>query len=118
MDTQKETYSAYHGMHSFKVLLGVAPNAVVTYCSKLYPGSVSDKEMVLDSEILDHFKLRDMILADKGFLIQNIMPDGVTVNIPPFINHGKLTHSEAQATKIDCTDQDSCRESKFSFKGI
>lgn len=66
-DTQKETYSAYRGMHSFKVLLGVASNAVVTYCSKLYPGSVSDKEIVLDSGILDHFKPGDMILADKAF---------------------------------------------------
>lgn len=53
MDTQKETYSAYRGMHSFKVLIGVAPNAVITYCSKLYPGSVSDKEIVLDSGVLD-----------------------------------------------------------------
>lgn len=49
MDAQKETYSAYRGMHSLKVLIGVAPNAVITYCSKLYPGSVSDKEIVLDS---------------------------------------------------------------------
>ncbi|KAF3834435.1 hypothetical protein F7725_025639, partial [Dissostichus mawsoni] len=45
MDIQKETYSAYRGMHSFKLLLGVAPNAVITYCSKLYPGSTSDKEI-------------------------------------------------------------------------
>lgn len=100
MDTQKETYSAYHGMHSFKVLIGVAPNAVITYCSKLYPGSVSDKEIVLDSGVLNHFKPGDLILADKGFLIHNILPEGVTVNIPPFLSHGQLTHSEAHATKL------------------
>ncbi|XP_071060237.1 uncharacterized protein [Pseudochaenichthys georgianus] len=100
MDIQKETYSAYRGMHSFKLLLGVAPNAVITYCSKLYPGSTSDKEIVRDSGVLQHFKPGDLILADKGFLIQNILPEGVTVNIPPFLCHGQLTHSEAQATKL------------------
>ncbi|KAF3854473.1 hypothetical protein F7725_022528, partial [Dissostichus mawsoni] len=100
MDIQKETYSAYRGMHSFKLLLEVAPNAVITYCSKLYPGSTSDKEIVRDSGVLQHFKPGDLILADKGFLIQNILPEGVTVNIPPFLCHGQLTHSEAQATKL------------------
>ncbi|KAF3834173.1 hypothetical protein F7725_025377 [Dissostichus mawsoni] len=85
MDIQKETYSAYRGMHSFKLLLGVAPNAVITYCSKLYPGSTSDKEIIRDSGVLQHFKPGDLILADKGFLIQNILPEGVTVNIPPFL---------------------------------
>lgn len=59
MDTQKE-YSAYRGMHSFKVLIEVAPTAVITYCSKLYPGSVSDKEIVLDSGVLNHFKPGDL----------------------------------------------------------
>ncbi|XP_071059418.1 uncharacterized protein [Pseudochaenichthys georgianus] len=100
MDIQKETYSAYRGMHSFKLLLGVAPHAVITYCSKRYPGSTSDKEIVRDSGVLQHFKPGDLILADKGFLIQNILPEGVTVNIPPFLCHGQLTHSEAQATKL------------------
>lgn len=100
MDTHKETYSSYRGMHSFKLFIGVAPNAVITYCSKLYPGSASHKEIIQDSGVLDHFKPGDLILADKGFLIHNIMPEGVTVNIPPFLNHGQLTHSEAHATKL------------------
>lgn len=100
MDTQKETYSSYRSMNAFKLLIGVAPNAVITYCSKLYPGSASHKEIIQDSGVLDHFKPGDLILADKGFLIHNIMPEGVTVNIPPFLNHGQLTHSEAHATKL------------------
>ena len=35
MSDQKVTYSSYRGMNSFKVLIGVAPNAVITYVSKL-----------------------------------------------------------------------------------
>lgn len=32
---QNATYSAYRGMNSFKVIIGVAPNAEITYVSKL-----------------------------------------------------------------------------------
>ncbi|KAK0155498.1 hypothetical protein N1851_002088 [Merluccius polli] len=99
MDLQKHTYSKYRGMHSFKILLGVAPNAVITYCSKLYPGSVSDKAIVTKSGILEVFRSGDLILADKGFLIRDIVPEGVSVNIPPFLNHGRLTKSEVKLTK-------------------
>ena len=101
MDLQKHTYSKYRGMHSFKILLGVAPNAVITYCSKLYPGSVSDKAIVAKSGILEVIRLGDLILADKGFLIRDIVPEGVSVNIPPFLNHGRLTKSEVKLTKKD-----------------
>jgi hypothetical protein len=54
-------------MHSFMLLLWVVSNAVITYCSNLCPGSVSDKAIVQESGVLDHFKSGDVILADKGF---------------------------------------------------
>ena len=65
MSDQKLTYSTYRG--SFKTLIGVAPNAVITYVSKLFPGSTSDKAIVENSGVLSHFKAGDLILADKGF---------------------------------------------------
>lgn len=46
MSDQKLTYSTYRGMNSFKTLIGVAPNAVITHVSKLFPGSTSDKAIV------------------------------------------------------------------------
>ena len=64
-------------MHSFKVLVGVAPNGVVTYSSKLYPGSISDKAIVQLSGFLNHLSAGDIILADKGFVIQDLVPNGV-----------------------------------------
>ena len=99
MSEQKETYSSYRGMNSFKALVGVAPNAVITFISKLFPGSVSDKVIVKESGLLDILEPGDMSLADKGFLIQDIVPNGVTVNIPPFLNEGKLSDSEIKLTK-------------------
>ena len=84
MSQQNATYSAYRGMNSFKVIVGVAPNAVITYVSKLYPGSIPDKAIVQQSGLLKYLTAGDMILPDKGFLIQDILPHGISVNTPPF----------------------------------
>ena len=86
-------------MDSFKVIVRVAANAVITYVRKLYPGSISDKEIVKQSGQMNHLASGDLILADKGFLIQDIVPKGVSVNIPPFLQNGKFTASEIMATK-------------------
>ena len=37
--------------------------------------------------------------ADKGFLIQDLELNGVSVNISPFLNNETFTESEARATK-------------------
>jgi len=86
-------------MNSFKVIVGVAANAVITYVRELYPGSISDKEIVKQSCLMNHMASGDLILADKGFLIQDIVPKGVSVNIPPVLQNGKFTASEIRATK-------------------
>ena len=66
-----------------------------------------------ESGLLKHFVAGDLILADKGFLIQDIVPNGVSVNIPPFLNKGKFTDSEAKAIKsiARCTMPHACRKS-------
>ncbi|RMX53509.1 hypothetical protein pdam_00017347, partial [Pocillopora damicornis] len=83
MSQQSATHSSYRGMNSIKVIIGVAPNAEITH----------------ESGLLNHLTPGDMILVDKGFLIQDIVPHGVSVKIPPFLNKGAFTESEAKATK-------------------
>jgi hypothetical protein len=46
---------------------------------------VSDKEIPSLSGILKKCQPGDLVLADKGFSIQDIMPTGVVLNIPPFL---------------------------------
>ena len=65
------------------MIVGVAPNGVIPYVSNLYPGSISDKAIVQQSEFLNHLTAGDMVSADKGFVIQDLVPNGVSVNIPP-----------------------------------
>ena len=88
---QNATYSSYRGMYSLKVIVGVAPSAVINYVGKLYPGSISDKANVQESGLLKHLTPGDMILADKGFLILDIVSHGISVNIPPFLNKEAFT---------------------------
>eukprot|EP00795_Rhopilema_esculentum_P003578 gene3578-12016_t len=99
MSNQSASYSTYRGMNSFKVLVGVAPNGVITFVSSLYPGSILDKEIVNKSGLLSKMETGDLIVADKGFLIHDMVPSGFSVNIPPFLQHGKFTESKAAATK-------------------
>ena len=64
-----------------QVIVGVSPNAVITNASDLYPGSISDKAIVEKSGLLKHFVAEDLILANKGFFIQNIVHPDVSVKI-------------------------------------
>jgi hypothetical protein len=71
---------------------------VITFVSELYPGSASDKEIVRHSKVLEQMVPGDLVLADKGFLIQDLMPSGVTLNLPPFLNQPQFTVAQAELT--------------------
>jgi len=76
----------------------MSPNGTVTFVSDLYPLSVSDKETVLHSKVLQQFEPGDLILADKGFLLHDVIPQGVSVNIPPFLSRQQFTKPQVIET--------------------
>ena len=94
MEKQKIMFSGYKGRTTFKYEVGCANNGAVTYCSPGYPGSTSDKSIIQHSGILNHLIAGDLILADKGFLIADIIPQGVSLNIPSFLANPKFTDNE------------------------
>ena len=66
--------------------LRISPSGAITFVSQLYTGSISDMEIVVRSGLLSQaFDDGDSVMADKGFQIQDILPLGVTLNIPPFL---------------------------------
>ena len=88
LDEQKAVFSHYKQRHTYKVLIGISPNATITFVSDLYPGSTSDKMMTDKSNVLSHMSAGDLILCDKGFLIADLCaPLNVSVNIPPFLSN-------------------------------
>ena len=97
LNSQSASYSSYKSRHTVKAVTCVAPNGAVVYISELYPGSTSDIAIVEHSKLLENFQDGDLILADKGFNIYHSLPQGVSLNIPPFLkNKSCFTAAEAE----------------------
>ena len=91
---KSSTYSAYKSYNTFKVMVGAAPNGVINYVSPVYGGNASDRHIVQDSGILKEFVTGDLIIADKGFAMKDIVPEGVEVNTPAFLFNTQFTKHE------------------------
>ncbi|XP_065895749.1 uncharacterized protein [Dysidea avara] len=86
LSSQSSTFSTYKNKNTVKVLLGITPSGAISFVSKCYEGSISDKRLVEVSGLLEKLDAGDEIMADKGFLIQDILaPLGVRLNVPPLL---------------------------------
>ncbi|XP_030007143.1 uncharacterized protein LOC115431040 [Sphaeramia orbicularis] len=94
LDPQCPSDSQYKGKTTLKSLIGVAPNGVITFVSDLYRVGASDKAVTADCGILDHLQPGDLLLAEEGFTIQDIVPPGVSVNILSVPVKGQSTQEE------------------------
>lgn len=99
MLAQSETWSDYKHHNTWKQLVGITPNGQVTFLSDLWGGQVSEKQITRESGVLDLLNSGDNVMVDRGFDIKDIVPDGVTVNMPPFLaGRDQLTASETEET--------------------
>ncbi|CAL9683874.1 unnamed protein product [Knipowitschia caucasica] len=97
---QSETFSAYKNRTTLKGLIGVAPNGLVTFISQLYTGCISDKEITKISGILPLLEPGDEVMADKGFLIQDLLDEvGAKLTMPPFRHPGQFSKRETEETQ-------------------
>ena len=87
-DIQQMTFSNYKNSNTFKGLIGISPDGVITFVSSLYPGSISDKELTRPSGILDLLERGDSVMADRG-VEDDLILRGVHLNIPPFLRNKK-----------------------------
>ncbi len=93
-------YSNYKSRHTVKVVTGIAPNGTIAFCSDAYPGSTSDVKITDHCGIINQLTPGDLILADKGFTIQSLLPKDVSLNIPPFLRgKAQFTPEEAQVCR-------------------
>ena len=88
LNERNECYSNYKSRHTVK--------AAIVYTTSLYPGSTSDNAIVEHSNLMSQFSAGDLILADKGFTIFDKLPQGVSLNIPPFLK-GKTHFTKQEA---------------------
>ena len=70
-EIQQMTFSRYKNHNTYKALFGISLSGVVTFTSDLFPGSISDKEIVRRSGLLGLLEVGDTIMADRGFDIED-----------------------------------------------
>lgn len=83
-EMQKLTWSEYKHHNTLKALVCVSPNSMITFISKAYGGSISDKEITNKSGFLDFVPPYSQIMYDKGFnLGEECASRFITVSVPP-----------------------------------
>ena len=80
---QQATYSSYKSANTVKVLVGISQTCLVTFVSDAFCGSYSDNVILSSSKLLDDLEEGDVILADRGFQIEQMCAErGLVVNVP------------------------------------
>ena len=89
-------YSSYKNHCTFKVFVGIPPTGGISFLSDAFDGSISDKEIIIQSGLLPLLSPGDLVIADRGFDIKDVLlPQKVNLNIPPFLKgRAKLTPQE------------------------
>ena len=84
--SQSATYSSYKHHNTAKGLVRISPNGAITFVSDLYAGRFSSRKITKDSGIYDLLQPDDSVMANRGFISENDLPEGISFNIPPFLN--------------------------------
>ncbi|XP_057709254.1 uncharacterized protein LOC130927444 [Corythoichthys intestinalis] len=98
---QAQSYSHYKHSKTMKYLVGVTPQGAISFISKGWGGGASVKHITETSGILDKLLPGDMVLADRGFDIQDSV--GLMcaeVKIPAFTEgRSQLDASDVESTR-------------------
>jgi hypothetical protein len=98
---QSMTFSSYKHHTTAKFLVGITPSGVISFVSEGWPGKTSDRQLTMESGILDLLQENDSVMADKGFTIRDLLEKKkCKLNIPPFRGaSGQFTTEEVFKTQ-------------------
>ena len=102
LTARAEVYSTYKNHSTVKYLVCVSPTGGVMFLSCGWGGRVSDKEITLKSKFLDFTQPGDLVLADRGFLIEEELNRIGAYLKMPYFKRGK---NQLSAGEVDTSRQ-------------
>nr|CAI5864744.1 unnamed protein product [Callosobruchus analis] len=87
--TQQQSWSNYKHHHTIKFLIGITPQGTINYIRKAWGGRTSDKQMVESSNFCNKVKPSDIVIADRGFPVQEMCCIYQVKLITPAFTRGK-----------------------------
>jgi hypothetical protein len=86
LEAQCLTWSEYKHHNTIKNLIFVTPDGHVIYVSSSWGGKASDRHIVWKENALKDIPVGMAFMADKGFDVEDLAPDGVEVIMPPKVS--------------------------------
>lgn len=85
LKSNAQCWSSYKHHKTVKILIGITPQGTICFISPSYGGRASDKFITEDCGILEKIEPGDLVMADRGFLIEEFLhPLGASLKIPIF----------------------------------
>lgn len=96
-----QAFSQYKHHITLKYLIGISITGAIIFISRGFGGRASDKKVSIESGLLDHLKEGDLVLADKGFLIdEEVEEKGAFLRMPCFVrNKNQLDPHEVEQSR-------------------
>lgn len=97
---QSLTFSSYKHHTTVKFLIAITPTGAIAFVSKAWGGRASDRYIVEHSGFLSYIEEGDLIMADKGFNIGDILAKRKAyLNTPPYLKSKQFSAEEVRAAK-------------------
>ena len=96
-----QTWSNYKHNNTVKYLIGITPQGSISFISDGWGGRASDKYVTINSNFLNNLLPGDVVLADRGFDIDEVLcMKGAKLHIPAFTRGKKqLSGEEVQESR-------------------
>jgi hypothetical protein len=100
-EARSKTYSNYKKHNTIKFLIGITPCGSISFLSQCWGGRVSDKNLTQECGFLNKLQQGDVVLADRGFTIEeDVALCGAKLEIPAFTRGKKqLSQSDVEKSK-------------------
>ena len=89
LKARAQTWSNYKQHNTIKFLISITPQGSISFVSKAWGGRVTDKHLTEQSGFLDKLLPGDLVLADRGFTVQDSVGLHCAELITPPFTRGK-----------------------------